>query len=254
MYKIVLFFFLLSCANTNKQSQRNSVIDLSEEIFQDLPSAGNDIIVLSPSIPVPPKPSEIFLPEIHYNDIDDTANDCSDVLMSPAINRGSTVMLIGDSLAVGMSYEFKRLAKKAGYRAVTHAITGSTTLQWLSLIKHDLKVNKPSLVVVSLGTNDAAAPAILSNHPELFKEFVKIIDKTSAFLVWIGPPAISIHRVPKLNVARKLIKQVAPIYFSSENLKIHFTDGYHTDPAGYKKWIQEVWQSMVEEMIVHEPE
>ena len=34
---------------------------------------------------------------------------------SKTIPQGSTIMLLGDSLAVGMEHEFKKLAKKSGY-------------------------------------------------------------------------------------------------------------------------------------------
>jgi hypothetical protein len=204
----------------------------------------------APVSETPPPPPVSSAPPSH----DDTAEDCSEVLTEPALKKGATVMLVGDSLAVGMSTEFKRLAVGAGYRAVTHAAVGTTTTQWLTWIKQDLKVNKPALVVVSLGTNDAAGFESVSKNPKLFEEFVKTIDESGAFVVWIGPPAISTKKVAKIDEVRRLVKSAAPIYFASEDLVIPLEDGIHTNAAEYKRWIGAAWHWMSSRMIVLDSE
>ena len=191
-------------------------------------------------------------PEIVEENVIDTSEDCSEVLTSPAIKKGARVLIAGDSLAVGMSKEFRRLAAVAGYIPYSHAVVGSTTTQWKKWIVKDLANIRPSLVVVSLGTNDAAAYNSVESKPEIFSEFAKLIEDKGAFLVWIGPPAISKPKLEKIEDVRSLIKSAANIYYPSEDLQIRLEDGIHTDIAGYERWITEVWQWMAASMIVYD--
>jgi lysophospholipase L1-like esterase len=184
----------------------------------------------------------------------DTADDCSEAPSEPVLKPGSTVMLIGDSLASGMSEEFRNLAKKNGYRPVTHSIVGSTTKTWKSLVVSDLKVHKPSLLVVSLGTNDAAGFNDVERNPNVFLEFMRAADSTDAFVVWIGPPAITSKRLPRLDEVRSLIKTVAPIYFPSEDVELDLFDGIHTNAVGYRFWIRHIWSWMSKSLLVYSTE
>ena len=182
----------------------------------------------------------------------DTADDCSEELQEPAVPKGSTVLLIGDSLAVGMSAEFRKIAVKAGYKPVTHAKIGSMTTQWLKWIKSDLKAHQPKVVVVSLGTNDAAGYANVVKNPKMHAQLVQLIEESGAFAVWIGPPAISKKRVEKIEEVRKIIKEVVPIYFASEELEIRLEDGIHANATGYGLWIRSVWHMTSSMMITHD--
>lgn len=161
-------------------------------------------------------------------------------------------MLVGDSLAVGMSKEFRRVASLAGYKPVTHAKVGSSTLQWLRWIKDDLRIHKPQLVVVSLGTNDAAGYRMIEKDPELHRKLVDAILGADSFVVWIGPPAISVKRVPKIEEVRNIIKEVVPIYYPSEELDLRLEDGIHTNAEGYARWARSVWKEMSRMMITYD--
>lgn len=158
-------------------------------------------------------------------------------------------MLIGDSLAVGMSDEFKKLSTSAGYVPRTHAVGGTNALQWKNWIGKDLETHRPTLVLISLGTNDAAGYDVVKKSGVFF-ELVKIIEKSGAYVAWIGPPAIKKQRIPRIEETRSIIKEAAPIYFASENVKLHLGDGIHTDPSGYRTWIREVWQCLSARGIV----
>jgi lysophospholipase L1-like esterase len=73
-----------------------------------------------------------------------------------AVNPSSSVLVIGDSLAVGLR---PYLAAQLGTDVAWDAKSGRTTPQGLVALRSALKVVRPSTVVVSLGTNDGSSPA-----------------------------------------------------------------------------------------------
>lgn len=185
---------------------------------------------------------------------EDTADDCCDPITQPVVHKGETVMLLGDSLALGMSREFRKIAQDTGYRPVTHAKVGSTASQWIKWVDQDLKDNNPSLVVVSLGTNDARGYADVKKNPGVFEALIDAIVDSGAYVVWIGPPAVDLKKVPRIKETRQLIKDVAPIYFESEVIPLHTEDGIHPNALGYVRWMRAVWDCMAHKMIVESRE
>ena len=164
------------------------------------------------------------------------------------------LMLVGDSLAVGMGHEFSRIARSLHYTVNVHAKVGSTTRQWIKWIDRDLTVYRPDIVFVSLGTNDAAAPNALTLWPDMYEVFAAKVRDSGATLVWIGPPEVTSSRVKKLTEVRHAIRSVAPLYFGSEALRINQWDGIHTDADGYETWIRHVWDSAAAAGIVRRRE
>jgi hypothetical protein len=73
-----------------------------------------------------------------------------------AVNPSSPVLVVGDSLAVGMR---PYLAEALGTDVAWDAKSGRTTPQGLFALRAALKVVQPATVVVSLGTNDGSDPA-----------------------------------------------------------------------------------------------
>ena len=233
MSKFVYMFFMLACVSGSPKT---------EEMPAVAPQASFD--------PVPVAQSESTSDHAHSSE--DTSEDCSEVLVLPSLPKGSKVMLIGDSLAVGMSREFKRIAKIAGYVPITHTKVGSSTPQWLKWVNEDLRIHKPQLVVVSLGTNDAAGYRMVEKDPEMYRRLVDTVLEADAFVVWIGPPAIKLKRLPKIEEVRKIIKEAVPIYYPSEDLALRLEDGIHTNAEGYARWARSVWRQMSDMMITYD--
>ncbi len=73
-----------------------------------------------------------------------------------AVNPSSQVLVVGDSLAVGLR---PYLAQQLGTDVAWDAKSGRTTPQGLVALRAALKVVEPTTVVVSLGTNDGSDPA-----------------------------------------------------------------------------------------------
>lgn len=169
----------------------------------------------------------------------------------PTVSPGATVMLIGDSLAVGMEPQFISLARKGGYVPVSHVVSGTSIFQWMKWVKSDLERNRPDLVVVSLGTNDAIIYDRAKKYENLYEEFVKIVEDSGAVLVWLGPPDISSKRIPHIADERALIKKYATHYFESEMIeKPRGGDGIHSTRMGYNGWMGAAWDWMIEQNIL----
>jgi lysophospholipase L1-like esterase len=168
------------------------------------------------------------------------------------IKTGSTVLLLGDSLSLGLSSEFVSIVHLSGYVPAVHGITGSRADQWLTKIKKDLESYCPSLVLVSLGTNDVAAGIEwVKQHSAVYHELVKLINDSGARIVWIGPPKLDEKKLPNSDEVRDIIRAASPSYFESQNIIIdQASDGVHSSPAGYKKWMDAAWSWMVTENIV----
>ena len=166
--------------------------------------------------------------------------------LPPRVRKGSTILLVGDSLGVGMSDKFKELARDAGYQSVTKAISGTSTFQWVFWIKKHLETYKPSLVLVSLGTNDAIQLE-RAKKSDVYAEMSKIVQDFGAELVWIVPHKIDLKRIPKIDLTREFIRSSVPLSFDSTRVEIPLSpDHVHTSKAGYDKWMKEVWKWLVE--------
>lgn len=168
----------------------------------------------------------------------------------PMAKKGDPIMLVGDSLAVGLETEFTRLAKVEGYVPSHHVIGGTATWQWLRWIDGDMDRNKPKVVVVSLGTNDAAGYDAVQRDPKVFSRLVSAVEAKGGHVVWLGPPNISASRISKIQVTRELIKSSAPLFFESEALKLTLSDGIHTTGDGYRMWMDAAWSWMKDKNVI----
>ena len=168
------------------------------------------------------------------------------------VPSGKKVLIIGDSLAVGLSPELSKLLRKNGYTTASHAKIGTNTVQWLKWIKEDLAVHKPSLVIVSLGTNDAAAnQQWIERNKESFLKLIKQVESSGAKIMWIGPPEFDAKLLPRVPYVRDIIIGAAPIFYDSRGFDIpRASDKIHSTPAGYKAWANDIWNWAVKMNIV----
>lgn len=171
----------------------------------------------------------------------------------PLVEEGSTVMLIGDSLGVGLGPEFRKLAKASGYKPISHSIGGTTAIQWIPWLKQDLIAHHPSLVVISLGTNDAGANIEwVRQHNTVYARLVKEATDAGAKVVWVGPPKLSERKLPHAGEIRDLIRgSINTFYYESQDLDFpQADDKIHSTPVGYKLWMDVVWEWMAKRNIV----
>jgi lysophospholipase L1-like esterase len=172
-------------------------------------------------------------------------------------------MAIGDSFMVGLSPHLGQMAKEQKLPYLGRGVSGSRIDQWAKSewLETYLDDFQPTIVLVSLGTNDAyiegdvwdkqkerfdALIAKLKTFPNRFSNDEAGGDyyAAGAEIIWIGPPtlpAIYSGRAPDLAFVNQL-RQAAPNYFDSAELSIpRGPDGLHPTAAGYAGWAGAVW-------------
>ena len=174
---------------------------------------------------------------------------CDDATVT-SVSKGSTIMLVGDSLAVGLGSHFHSMAKINGYKPVSHTLSGTATTYWLTRMDQLLKQHSPKLVLMSLGTNDSYGVGQHSPSPSHYQRMTDMVVNSGAILVWIAPPDIRKEKVVKINEVREMIKEISPLYFPSEKYHIPLIDGIHTTGLGYGFWMKNVWSWLSEQKIV----
>ena len=154
----------------------------------------------------------------------------------------SRIMLVGDSLAVGLSTPLGALSKDAKILFDPLATVSTRIDQWAqsgTLVDH-LASFKPTLVLVSLGTNDEylSGDAVSRQRPYL-EQLLSRFQGTD--VVWIGPPTL-----PKpTNGIVPMLQARLPSshYFPSHTLTIaRGPDQIHPTAKGYAAWAGALWQ------------
>lgn len=169
----------------------------------------------------------------------------------PRIERSTRLFLVGDSLAVGLAPPLRALAKDAGIPFESLAKEGTRIDQWAAsqVLKQKLEAFRPTLVLVSLGTNDeylsgdggAKQAAATDTLLQLLRS-PRADNYGLADVVWIGPPTLP---KPASNgvVAMIQSKLDSDHYFPSETLTIpRGPDKLHPTAKGYAGWSGAIWQ------------
>jgi len=177
----------------------------------------------------------------------------------PRVKKGMRVLLIGDSLAVGMAPYFATLAKEAGVTFKAMATIGTRIDQWASNadLKKLLETFQPELVLVSLGTNDSfmqGKDVVTKQQAQLEKLYALLTQWPRSkdyglgpdHVVWIGPPALPKPPNPGIS---KMIQDAAGgtlsprfFYFHSEKLNMpRGPDNLHPTARGYAGWAGAIW-------------
>ena len=164
----------------------------------------------------------------------------------PKLDENSRVLVIGDSLARGMTPHFQTLAEEAGIPLLSIAESGTRIDQWVDspelgaqLIEFD-----PTHVFISLGTNDAYTGFDIDDIEADVEELVTTIEETNANVIWIGAPTL-----PEFSAGHELRDEVldtieanAPHYYDSTDLDIpRGPDNLHPTAAGYAGWAGALW-------------
>lgn len=168
------------------------------------------------------------------------------IARGPRIEPGKTrLLLVGDSLAVGMKPHFAALAREHRVPFEAQAISGSRIDQWATSKKlaEKLATFHPTLAVVSLGTNDEylKGDAAKRQRPHLDALLGKL-QGAGAEVAWIGPPTLP---KPASNGIVPLLQHTVPPthYFHSETMPIpRGPDKLHPTARGYAGWAGAVWQ------------
>jgi lysophospholipase L1-like esterase len=154
---------------------------------------------------------------------------------APALAGSDDVLVVGDSLAVGTRPFLPEML--GGRNVLTAARSGITTPQGMDIVRKELRVVTPHVVVISLGTNDGSDP----------RKFADRLRRTMALLpedacvVWstiIRParkgPYRALNRV--LHQAKRRDWRIVVVDWEHAVTggAVYLPDGLHADEAGYR--------------------
>lgn len=169
------------------------------------------------------------------------------LLFAPRLKPGeSRVLLVGDSLAVGLSPYLADMAKQERIGFSSLAVVGTRIEQWADnpSLRERLASFRPTIVLVSLGTNDEyliGADVVTRQQAALRRLVSLLMTASPEHVVWVGPPTL-----PKAsNGVVAMLKATVPSrdYFPSESLTIpRGPDGIHPTARGYAGWAGAIWQ------------
>lgn len=165
------------------------------------------------------------------------ASDSAPANAKPSAKLPARVVLIGDSLAVGLARplaaEFKsggaelKVCAKVAANAGQFTEPGGFGTLYLADI---LSSFKPELVLVSLGTNDTApGSSVRAKLPARFALLRERCEAAGARVVFLGPPPLPWSREPIYQAAAASRLIVAPAIEQAP-------DHIHATPAGYAAW------------------
>lgn len=159
---------------------------------------------------------------------------------SPKVAAGDRVLLIGDSLALGLSLSMKQLAAKSNISFFSDGRVSTNIRQWArnSWLPAALSSASPTMTLVSLGTNDMKQGDPTQETTDL-KQLVQTVLATGSQIAFIAPPTMPF---PDRGVRAMIDAQNQPV-FRSDSLKIpRASDGIHPTASGYAGWSGAIWQ------------
>jgi len=186
----------------------------------------------------------------------------------PKIHSGgrTRLLLVGDSHAQGLTPHLKSLATDQKVPFVALSKVGTRIDQWAQSVKLDdaLRDFQPTLVLVSLGTNDAYQGT--GTWEKEHAAYETLLGKLTSFsnknangehpadgpflsagaeVIWVGPPRLppkSLTGSPLDPAFLNELANAAPNYFHSEELAIPMgPDGIHPTASGYAGWAGALW-------------
>ncbi len=151
------------------------------------------------------------------------------------------VALIGDSLAVGLGPQLKSLAAMDGVAFQAEGHVGTTPKQWATHASACgqcgdwLASFKPTIVLVSLGTNDIGYVSPPVSYYQTIRDQITALGAT---VVWIDPPMMPNDR---LAAVRAVIASLGVTVIPPATIPIG-PDGIH--PTSYVAWAKLIWQAL----------
>jgi lysophospholipase L1-like esterase len=156
----------------------------------------------------------------------------------PSVHAGDRVLLVGDSLSVGLKTPMQALATKTGASFASFTESGTTMRRWINdaQVSATLQNYLPTLVLVCLGTNDSAGNTPNETLAGQVTQMRDWLTSTGAKIVWILPP-----KLPFPDRVGPAVTAAGIASFPSSTLPIPQPDGIHTSGRGYAGWAEHVW-------------
>lgn len=177
------------------------------------------------------------------------------LLVSVGAQASERIYLIGDSEAFLLAPILKVKAAQAGHVWGQGIVPGSSVISWSKDLPAEwgrLRRFKPSLVLVSLGANDACMGArIVANEGPFFRVVSERLSRIQARVVWLGPPKIGAERCPRKDCLTRAIAGLETFsalvktrwqYLDAREIEVSLWDDLlHPDERGRRIWADWIW-------------
>ncbi len=159
----------------------------------------------------------------------------------PLLARGDRILLVGDSLAQGLGVPLQQLALGSGVDLRSDGRQGTRIDDWAKnpWIDQNVALAKPTLVLVSLGTNDMKMANPLTERASL-DVILKKIASIPARILWISPPTMPFPD----RGARSLLVGI-PSFRSDGFVIQRGPDGIHPTVSAYAGWAGALWAALL---------
>lgn len=176
------------------------------------------------------------------------------------LSKTTRILLVGDSLAQGLSPHLGNFAKESQYpyQAVHHV--GSAIRYWTGeRLAAALEQAKPTLAVVVLGTNDLAGQR---SGEQLAADAAALLDQLSKFprsdegyclgvdVLWVSPLVAMLAAHPQGEALEQAVRSPTGScgkteWFDSAVLDVKTgADGVHPVASGYAAWAGAIWKRL----------
>jgi len=175
---------------------------------------------------------------------------------------GDRLLLVGDSHGLGLGRHFRALTAKDGIDFESIAVGGTAIFQWARDRSRvggrpvgigPILDRSPSVVLVTLGTNDGnATEDQIDWETPMLEKFVRKIAASGAKIVWMLPPWSPVRNLDKaLSMIRSSPAAAEAGVFFHEAMSMQppvamSSDRIHASPKGYEDWAKGVWSWMRE--------
>lgn len=153
----------------------------------------------------------------------------------PAVAGPADVLVVGDSLAVGTRRYLPPMLD--GRNVVTAAKSGITTPQGMRIVRRELRVITPQIVIISLGSNDGSSAKRFADR---LRRTMKLLP-ADACVIWstiIRPKRKGAYRGLNrvLHQAKRRDPRIVVVDWEHavKDGAVSLKDGLHADAAGYR--------------------
>ena len=175
-----------------------------------------------------------------------------------------TVMVFGDSLSAAYNLDLEQgwvrilarriEAAKLPWTVVNASITGETTAGGLRRIPEDLRLHKPSIVLIELGANDALRGQPVAGMRRNLEEIVRQVKQARAEPVLVGmmiPPNYGIDYAAQFHgmygaLAKKSDAALVPFLLDgmADKPELFQADQVHPTAAAQERIADNVWKTL----------